>query len=160
MVLLLIVKKAIEKTGVQARTLRRDKLDAFVQTRAHTCTLHAHCTLYGVLVLQYHFNFLHGEDLSSFSRLFQQGTHDFKGQKSWLAARGAGLLICKYVQAHIATARSFASRPTDSHRGRGSGRGVVHGRKRCQLHATVSSWCMAWHCSHSCRHTDPCMHAL
>jgi len=51
MVLLLIVKKAIEKTGVQARTLRRDKLDAFVQTRAHTCTLHAHCTLYGVLVL-------------------------------------------------------------------------------------------------------------
>ena len=102
MVLLLIVKKAIEKTGVQARTLRRDKLDAFVQTRAHTCMhaaacTHTHCTLYGVLLvlLQYHLNFLHGEDLSSFSRLFQQGTHDFKGQNhGWPAgAPGAGSLF-------------------------------------------------------------------
>jgi hypothetical protein len=76
MVLLLIVKKAIEKTGVQARTLRRDKLDAFVQTRAHTCTqLHALHAVWNKL--HYHLNFLHGEDLSSFSRLFQQGTHDF-----------------------------------------------------------------------------------
>jgi len=33
LLLLIIVKKAIEKAGVRARTLRRDKPGAFAQTR-------------------------------------------------------------------------------------------------------------------------------
>lgn len=75
MVLPLIVKKAIEKTGVQARTLRRDdKLYAPLCRRArahiHARCMHA-CTLSAGLLLQYHLNFLHGsEDVSRVFYLF------------------------------------------------------------------------------------------
>lgn len=128
----MIVKKAIEKTGVQARTLRRrrDKLDAFVQTRAHTCTLH------GVLGTPVSFELFAWGDLSQvFHVFFSRGHLTLKAKIMALAGRGAGLIslfASTYRPILLQLARSFDS----------SRRGVcvVQGRKRSvHLHATLST---------------------
>jgi hypothetical protein len=46
LLLLIIVKKAIEKTGVRARTLRRDKPGAFAQTRTMHAVWSRYCCFY------------------------------------------------------------------------------------------------------------------
>lgn len=98
-----------------------------------------HCTLYGVVLgTPVSFELFAWGDLSSFSRLFQQGTHDFKGQNHGRPAGRAGWLLCncKYVRPGPYSYR----RTVELREGGGfrrSGRGVVvqgkEERKRCQL---------------------------
>ena len=111
----MIVKKAIEKAGVRARTLRRDKPGAFAQTR----TMHA-AMLYGVGTAAstplVSFEPFAWGDLKFFSRLFQQGTHDFKGRN-----HGRPGSLCKYVQAHLLQLARLPAAPIHAHTDRGEG---------------------------------------
>ena len=115
LLLLIIVKKAIEKAGVRARTLRRDKPGAFAQTR----TMHA-AMLYGVGTAAstplVSFEPFAWGDLKFFSRLFQQGTHDFKGRN-----HGRPGALRKYVQAHLLQLARLPAAPIHAHTDRGEG---------------------------------------
>jgi hypothetical protein len=146
MVLLLIVEKAIEKTGVQARTLRRDKPDGFVQTRAHTCT---RCTCTTPVSFEL---FCMGGSISQvfFLVFFSREHMTLKAKMMGGRSRGRAPLQVRRGPCSYSSLVCFTPQP--------------QGRKRCQLHCmrcdSEQVHGMALLLTHSCRHTDPCMHAL